>query len=72
MLIIALSSATGKAGRSWPIMAAKKFIVELGAAERERLNALIAKGKAPAAAISATLEGNSARQKNTHAPGTPG
>ena len=53
-------------------MAAKKFIVELGAAERERLNALIAKGKAPAAAISATLEGNSARQKNTHAPGTLG
>ena len=32
-------------------MAAKKFIVELDAAERERLNALIAKGQAPAKAI---------------------
>ena len=32
-------------------MAAKKFIVELDAAERERLYALIAKGKAPAKAI---------------------
>ena len=29
-------------------MAAKKFIVELDTAERERLNALISKGKAPA------------------------
>ena len=32
-------------------MAAKKFIVELDTTERERLNALIAKGKAPAKAI---------------------
>ena len=32
-------------------MAAKKFIVELDIAERERLNALISKGKAPAKAI---------------------
>ena len=32
-------------------MAAKKFIVQLAAAERERLNALIAKGQAPAKAI---------------------
>jgi hypothetical protein len=32
-------------------MAAKKFIVELDAAERERLNALISKGKAPAKTI---------------------
>ena len=32
-------------------MAAKKFIVELDTAERERLNALISKGKAPAKAI---------------------
>ena len=32
-------------------MAAKKFIVELGAAERARLHALISKGKAPAKVI---------------------
>lgn len=32
-------------------MAAKKYIVELGAGERERLNALISKGKAPAKTI---------------------
>ena len=32
-------------------MAAKKFIVELDTAERERLNALISKGKAPAKTI---------------------
>ena len=32
-------------------MSAKKFIVELDAAERERLNALISKGKAPAKMI---------------------
>ena len=32
-------------------MAAKKFIVELDIAKRERLNALISKGKAPAKAI---------------------
>ncbi len=32
-------------------MAAKKFIVELDAAERERLNAVICKGKAPAKMI---------------------
>ncbi|HEX5999851.1 MAG TPA: hypothetical protein VFZ16_10725 [Hyphomicrobiaceae bacterium] len=32
-------------------MAAKKFIVELDAQERARLNALISKGKAPAKAI---------------------
>ena len=32
-------------------MAAKKFIVELEAGERERLNALISKGKAPAKVI---------------------
>ena len=32
-------------------MAAKKFIVELETAERERLNALISKGKAPAMMI---------------------
>ena len=32
-------------------MSAKKFIVELDAAERERLNALISKGKAPAKVI---------------------
>ena len=32
-------------------MAAKKFIVELGTAERERLNALISKGKSPARTI---------------------
>ena len=32
-------------------MAAKKFIVELDAAERARLDALISKGKAPATAI---------------------
>ncbi|HEX5999899.1 MAG TPA: IS630 family transposase [Hyphomicrobiaceae bacterium] len=32
-------------------MAAKKFIVELDAAERERLNTLISKGKAPAKTI---------------------
>ena len=32
-------------------MAAKKFIVELNAQERERLNALISKGKAPANTI---------------------
>ena len=32
-------------------MAARKFIVELDAAERERLNALISKGKAPAKVI---------------------
>ena len=32
-------------------MAAKKFIVELDAAERERLNALISKGNAPAKTI---------------------
>jgi len=32
-------------------MAAKKYIVELDAAERERLNALISKGKAPARTI---------------------
>ncbi len=32
-------------------MAAKKFIVVLDAAERERLNALISKGKAPAKTI---------------------
>ena len=32
-------------------MAAKKFMVELDPAERDRLNALIAKGKAPAKAI---------------------
>ena len=32
-------------------MAAKKFIVELDAAERERLKALISKGKAPAKTI---------------------
>jgi hypothetical protein len=32
-------------------MAAKKFIVELDTAERERLNALISKGKAPAKVI---------------------
>jgi hypothetical protein len=32
-------------------MAAKKFIVELDAAERERLNGLISKGKAPAKTI---------------------
>ena len=32
-------------------MAAKKFIVELDAAERERLNTLISKGKAPATTI---------------------
>jgi hypothetical protein len=32
-------------------MAAKKFIVELEAAERERLNTLISKGKAPAKTI---------------------
>ena len=32
-------------------MAAKKFIVELDAAERERLNRLISKGKAPAKTI---------------------
>ena len=32
-------------------MSAKKYIVELDAAERERLNALISKGKAPAKAI---------------------
>ena len=32
-------------------MAAKKFIVELDTAERERLNALISKGKAPAKMI---------------------
>jgi hypothetical protein len=32
-------------------MPAKKYIVELDAAERERLNALISKGKAPARAI---------------------
>jgi Homeodomain-like domain len=32
-------------------MAAKKFIVELDAAERERLNSLISKGKAPAKTI---------------------
>jgi hypothetical protein len=32
-------------------MAAKKFIVELEAAERTRLNALISKGKAPAKVI---------------------
>jgi hypothetical protein len=32
-------------------MAAKKFIVELDAAERERLNAVISKGKAPAKTI---------------------
>ena len=32
-------------------MAAKKFIVELDVAERERLHALISKGKAPAKVI---------------------
>ena len=32
-------------------MAAKKYIVELDAAERERLNTLISKGKAPAKTI---------------------
>lgn len=32
-------------------MAAKKFIVELDGVERERLNALICKGKAPAKTI---------------------
>jgi len=32
-------------------MPAKKYIVELDAAERERLNALISKGKAPARAV---------------------
>jgi len=32
-------------------MAAKKYIVELDTAERERLNALISKGKAPAKTI---------------------
>ena len=32
-------------------MSAKKFIVELDTAERERLNALISKGKAPAKVI---------------------
>lgn len=32
-------------------MAAKKFIVELDATERERLNALISRGKAPAKTI---------------------
>ena len=32
-------------------MAAKKFIVELNTTERERLNALVAKGKAPAKTI---------------------
>ncbi len=32
-------------------MPAKKYIVELAAAERERLNALISKGKAPAKTI---------------------
>ena len=32
-------------------MASKKFIVELDAAERERLNSLISKGKAPAKTI---------------------
>ena len=32
-------------------MAAKKFIVELDSAERERLNSLISKGKAPAKTI---------------------
>ena len=32
-------------------MAAKKFIVQLDAAERERLHALISKGKAPAKTI---------------------
>jgi len=32
-------------------MAAKKYIVELDAVERERLNALISKGKAPAKTI---------------------
>lgn len=32
-------------------MAAKKFVVDLGAAERERLNALISKGKAAARTI---------------------
>jgi hypothetical protein len=32
-------------------MSAKKFIVELDAAERERLNALISKGRAPAKVI---------------------
>ena len=32
-------------------MPAKKYIVELDASERERLNALISKGKAPAKAI---------------------
>ena len=32
-------------------MPAKKFVVELDAAERERLNALISKGKAPARAV---------------------
>jgi hypothetical protein len=32
-------------------MPAKKYIVELDAAERERLNALISRGKAPAKAI---------------------
>ena len=32
-------------------MPAKKYIVELDAAERERLNALISKGKAPAKAL---------------------
>ena len=32
-------------------MAAKKFIVELDTTERERLNALISKGKAPAKVI---------------------
>ena len=32
-------------------MAAKKFIVELDTAERDRLNALISKGKAPAKTI---------------------
>ena len=32
-------------------MSAKKFIVELDQQERERLNALISKGKAPAKVI---------------------
>ena len=40
------------------IMAAKKFIVELEAQERARLNALISKGKAPAMTILEALDAN--------------
>ena len=41
----------GATDRGKPIMAAKKFIVELDVHERARLDALISKGKAPAKVI---------------------